>query len=186
MNKNTSCSAPTGPLTFQVTTTVASTSVELPYDATGTYSGIINWGDGNTSVNSYANRTHTYTTAGVYLVSLVTSSNCGSDSTQQFVLVGDTNTVDTSTVGVLPLTHESAVTLFPNPFDKSSVLLFENSNGVDFSLEITDLSGKTVQRYDHLMKGRVVISGSDLADGLYLYFLKGDYHVTGKMLIQHH
>jgi len=63
-----SCSDPTGPLTFEVTTTVASTSVELPYDATGTYSGVINWGDGNTSVNSYANRTHTYTTAGVYTI----------------------------------------------------------------------------------------------------------------------
>jgi len=65
-----SCSDPTGPLTFEVTTTVASTSVELPYDATGTYSGIINWGDGNTSVNSYANRTHTYTTAGVYTIEI--------------------------------------------------------------------------------------------------------------------
>ena len=65
-----SCSAPTGPLTFEVTTTVASTSVELPYDATGTYSGIINWGDGNTSVNSYANRTHTYTTAGVHTIEI--------------------------------------------------------------------------------------------------------------------
>ena len=65
-----SCSSPTGPLTFQVTTTVASTSVELPYDATGTYSGIINWGDGNTSVNSYANRTHTYTTAGVHTIEI--------------------------------------------------------------------------------------------------------------------
>ena len=60
----------TGPLTFEVTTTAASTNVELPYDATGTYSGIINWGDGNTSANSYANRTHTYTAAGVYTIEI--------------------------------------------------------------------------------------------------------------------
>ncbi len=60
----------TGPLTFEVTTTVNSTSVELPYDASGTYSGTINWGDGNTSVNSYANRTHTYTAAGVYTIEI--------------------------------------------------------------------------------------------------------------------
>jgi surface protein len=60
----------TNPLTFEVTTTVNSTSVELPYDASGTYSGTINWGDGNTSVNSYANRTHTYTAAGVYTIEI--------------------------------------------------------------------------------------------------------------------
>jgi surface protein len=69
-NINAICSDPTGPLTFEVTTTVDSTSVELPYDATGTYSGVINWGDGNTSVNSYANRAHTYTAAGVYTIEI--------------------------------------------------------------------------------------------------------------------
>ena len=67
-----SCSntEPTGPLTFEVTTTANSTSVELPYDASGTYSGIVNWGDGSTSTNSYANRTHTYATPGVYTLEI--------------------------------------------------------------------------------------------------------------------
>jgi len=60
----------TGPLTFEVTTTATSTSVELPYDSTGTYSGIINWGDGSTSTNSYAGRTHTYTDTGVYTIQI--------------------------------------------------------------------------------------------------------------------
>ena len=60
----------TGPLTFKVTTTATSTSVELPYDSTGTYSGIINWGDGSTSTNSYAGRTHTYTDTGIYTIQI--------------------------------------------------------------------------------------------------------------------
>jgi surface protein len=48
----------------------ASTTIELPYSPTGTYSGIINWGDGNTSVNSYANRTHTYASPGDYTITI--------------------------------------------------------------------------------------------------------------------
>jgi surface protein len=40
----------------------------LPYSATGTYSGTIDWGDGSTSANSYANVIHTYATAGTYTV----------------------------------------------------------------------------------------------------------------------
>jgi len=41
-------------------------SVTLPYTSTGTYTGTIYWGDGTTSVNSYANRSHTYTSSGTY------------------------------------------------------------------------------------------------------------------------
>ena len=51
-------------------TTSPSETITLPYESLGTYSGIIDWGDGNTSVNSYANRTHTYATAGTYTVTI--------------------------------------------------------------------------------------------------------------------
>ncbi len=56
-------------------TTSPSESITLPYSATAVYDGIINWGDGNTSVNSYANRTHTYTTAGNYTVTITGAIN---------------------------------------------------------------------------------------------------------------
>ena len=45
-------------------------SLSLPYWINGTYSGTINWGDGGSSVNSYANRTHTYATSGNYDVTI--------------------------------------------------------------------------------------------------------------------
>jgi len=49
----------------------AGETITLPYEAAGTYSGTIDWGDGTaTSVNSYANRTHTYATAGTYTISI--------------------------------------------------------------------------------------------------------------------
>jgi surface protein len=55
-------------LTFQIASNLLSLS--LPYDGLGTYSGTINWGDGSSSVNSYANRTHTYATSGNYDVTI--------------------------------------------------------------------------------------------------------------------
>jgi surface protein len=48
----------------------AGETITLPYEAAGTYSGTINWGDSTTSVNSYANRTHTYATAGTKTISI--------------------------------------------------------------------------------------------------------------------
>jgi len=48
----------------------ANTTVELPYSPTGTYSGTIDWGDSTTSVNSYANRAHTYLSPGDYTIKI--------------------------------------------------------------------------------------------------------------------
>jgi surface protein len=54
--------------TTEWTTTASSETIELPYGSGGSYSGTIDWGDGNTDANSYTNRTHTYATAGTYTV----------------------------------------------------------------------------------------------------------------------
>jgi surface protein len=62
---------PVPPPTFiSVWRVTSGQTVNLPYNPSGTYSGTINWGDGNTSVNSHANRSHTYTTAGDYAITV--------------------------------------------------------------------------------------------------------------------
>jgi surface protein len=49
-------------------TTASNESIILPYTASGTYVGIINWGDGTTSSNSYSSSSHTYSLPGTYSV----------------------------------------------------------------------------------------------------------------------
>tara|TARA_R110000796_G_scaffold162344_1_gene279135 strand:- start:13628 stop:16225 length:2598 start_codon:yes stop_codon:yes gene_type:complete len=51
-------------------TTTSSEVVTLPYNVAGTYSGTIDWGDGNVSANTYSNRAHTYSSAGDYTISI--------------------------------------------------------------------------------------------------------------------
>lgn len=51
-------------------TTTPNETVTLPYTTNGIYNGIIDWGDGTQSVNSYVNRTHTYATAGTYIITV--------------------------------------------------------------------------------------------------------------------
>lgn len=48
----------------------ASDTVVLPLLSGGTYSGTIDWGDGNTSALSYANRQHTYAASGTYTITI--------------------------------------------------------------------------------------------------------------------
>ena len=52
------------------TTTAPNQNVILPYSALGTYLGTIDWGDGTTSINSFANKIHSYALAGTYTVEI--------------------------------------------------------------------------------------------------------------------
>jgi surface protein len=45
-------------------------TVTLPLLSAGTFSGTIDWGDSSTSALSYANRAHTYTSAGTYTITI--------------------------------------------------------------------------------------------------------------------
>jgi surface protein len=53
--------------TTEWTTTAPSETIDLPYGV-GTYTGTIDWGDGNTDVNDGSVTAHTYATAGTYTV----------------------------------------------------------------------------------------------------------------------
>jgi surface protein len=57
---------------FVATWSVASDgdSITLPLLSGGTYSGTINWGDGSSDTLSYANRTHTFASAGTKTITL--------------------------------------------------------------------------------------------------------------------
>jgi surface protein len=51
-------------------TTSSGETITLPYSPSGTYDGAIDWGDGNTNGNFYANRSHTYASPGLYTITI--------------------------------------------------------------------------------------------------------------------
>jgi surface protein len=59
----------TTPLIMTINTTTTNRNVLMPYYTGFTYSGTINWGDGNTSANAYG-ANHTYLSAGTYTVTV--------------------------------------------------------------------------------------------------------------------
>jgi len=64
--------ATANPFEFRVTIPSNGYTLSLPYNGIGTYSGTIDFGDGSASVtNSFANRSHTYATAGDYNIKIV-------------------------------------------------------------------------------------------------------------------
>jgi surface protein len=82
----------------------ASNTVVLPLLVAGTYSGTIDWGDGNSDDLSYANRTHVYATTGVKTITIT-----GTISGWQFNNIGDRRKItDVSNWGTLDITTTAA------------------------------------------------------------------------------
>jgi surface protein len=67
---STPTATPNRPFISTWRTSSNSESIGLPYSSGGTYTGTINWGDGNISANTYSNSTHTYDLAGDYTVTI--------------------------------------------------------------------------------------------------------------------
>lgn len=85
----------------------ASDTVVLPLLSGGTYSGTIDWGDGNSDDLSYANRTHVYASGGTYTITISGSDIQGF----QFNNGGDRRKItDVSNWGNLTLTTDAVFT----------------------------------------------------------------------------
>ena len=83
----------------------ASDTVVLPLLSGGTYSGTIDWGDGNSDALSYANRTHVYASSGTYTITISGSDIQGF----QFNNGGDRRKItDISNWGNLTITTNAA------------------------------------------------------------------------------
>ena len=102
--------APTTDFVFEVTTASDGDAFVLPLDTTSSINASIDWGDGTVNtVTSYndANAFHTYTTAGVYTVSMsgiidgwdyLSPDNAGTDKTQ-FGDISNWGTFEVTMVG---------------------------------------------------------------------------------------
>jgi len=144
---------------FIATWTVSSDgdTITLPLLSGGTYSGTIDWGDASTSSLSYANRTHTFASAGTKTVTLI-----GTIDGFKFDNGGDkTKFLDVSNWGNLKITTNRAFFGCTNfTISATDAPIVTSTNG-DYwfynchALGTPDLSGwdvSTITRYQHTFR----------------------------------
>lgn len=105
------------------------------------------FGDGTTSTNQ--NPLHTYTATGMYAVTLIVSSGCGSDTTTQIVNI--------ITLGI----NETAATslgfnAYPNPISESTTISYLLTEKTEVSFELYNALGQRIE---------VINKGTQLAGG---------------------
>lgn len=122
-----------------------------------------NFGDGETS--SEATPWHTFPGPGTYSVSLTAARANGCDSVM-------TKDVTVILVGIEDVANAYGVAVRPNPANEAAVLDFNLKAAAQTSIEILDLTGKTVQvvANEKLSSGKqsIAINTSELSAGIYI------------------
>lgn len=130
---------------------------------------IYDWdfGDGNTSNGQ--NPSHSYATSGTYVVSLTTTSNCGSSTSTETILVSGIGLNDA-------LAGQWSV--YPNPADVAITVDFGAINEVN-QLRVLDLQGRVVEVLNidrNARNAKIALEG--WASGVYLVELKSHQGVS--------
>lgn len=112
-----------------------SPSVQFYNPPTTSYTYQWYFGDGGNSINQ--NPLHTYTANGVYNVTLIVSSECGSDTTTQIIPV--------TTVGVNESVAASlGYSVYPNPVNESTTVSYFLPEKSDVSFELYNAVGQKI------------------------------------------
>lgn len=131
---------------------------------TGNYNYTWHFGDGFLSADQTP--VHFYNEPGEYTVSLVLNNSCGTATETKTI------TVTGPPVGVSQVNMKS-VQVFPNPFDEKLTVDAGNELTI-LSLELMDLSGKSIYVVNNLHSSRAKIDGINLASGCYLLTIQTD------------
>jgi hypothetical protein len=88
--------------------------------------------------------------------------------------------------GIVSQSTEGGISIYPNPFHESAVIVFDERTVVENALlEIVDMSGKVVMSIPNINSTNVMINRGQLANGVYFYRLinKGATIGTGKLIV---
>jgi hypothetical protein len=130
------------------------------------------FGDGNNS--SQPNPTHAYGTNGNYTITLIASSNCGSDTTTLQVNIA---------VGLNELLL-SQISIYPNPLQGILNLEINSAdNYTDYNCRVLDITGKTLNTFN-IQSNKKIIDLTKYAEGIYYIELShGNYTCVKPIII---
>jgi PKD repeat protein len=136
-----------------------------------------NFGDGTTSTD--ANPVHSYTADGSYVVTLIISNGCGSDTSTQNVTV--------SAAGIQTTQTQAALSVYPNPASRGDVVIEINGGSGEEVLSIFDLQGRKIEEFKYSVeqpKTLIRWNASKVLPGLYYIRLStGDINLVKKLMI---
>jgi uncharacterized protein (TIGR02145 family) len=120
----------------------------------------------------------------IYQVEAVRLNSCNPDTLEVTFNSSFSNTVTGFPGSINNLDRINRISIFPNPFNESTTLNFNNPEGYNYKLYLTDLSGKVCRIVDGIITSEIVLEKGDLKQGFYFIELRGSEIYRGKIIIE--
>ena len=136
------------------------------------------WSFGDGVISNDKNPSHTYTAAGSYVVSLIATNSCGSDTLNQ--------TINVTAVGLNNTINAKNVIVYPNPNNGQFKIDFKLNLKDNVTLKIVNLSGQIVYQNNlgSTLSENLSIDLSELASGVYTLRVEGvNTQITKKISV---
>ena len=136
------------------------------------------WSFGDGIISNDKNPSHTYAAAGSYVVSLIATNTCGSDTLNQ--------TINVTAVGLNNTINAKNVIVYPNPNNGQFKIDFKLNLKDNVTLKIVNLSGQIVYQNNlgSTLSENLSIDLSELASGVYTLRVEGvNTQITKKISV---
>jgi hypothetical protein len=111
----------------------------------------------------------------------VRCTNKGNLTREEVFTININDVVET---GLADNLSSNQIQVYPNPFNQTTTLLFNNIEGHNYTLIIMDLSGKIVRVVNDITISKYVLERKDLKEGFYFLELRGPKIYRGKIIIE--
>ncbi|MBS1618988.1 MAG: T9SS type A sorting domain-containing protein, partial [Bacteroidetes bacterium] len=149
--------------------TTVDTFLDISLGSTITTAGSYHWdfGDGHSLVTTTDTVSYSYADSGTYLVTLITTQVCGTDTERLYILADKADTV-TQPSGILYMTGEQIqVSIRPNPMRTTAQVSITKDAGA-MDVRLYDLQGKLVSDLGRASGDELIIRRGSLSAGQYI------------------
>jgi uncharacterized protein (TIGR02145 family) len=120
----------------------------------------------------------------IYQVEAVRPYSCNPDTLEITYSSSFSNSATGFPGSINNLDRINRINIFPNPFNESTTLNFNNPEGYNYKLYLKDLSGKVCRIMDNITTSEIVLEKGDLGQGFYFIELRGSEIFRGKIVIE--
>lgn len=102
----------------------------------------------------------------------------------QYNCTGNTVSTNVSIVtGIEEIYSENSLIIYPNPFTETTTISFTNSEFNNYTLKITDVTGKVVRFVTDIKSDKYILNRENLPKGFYILELNGKENYFGRIVI---
>jgi len=117
-----------------------------------------------------------------YMIGIKKINGCNVDKSSSNMAFS--NKKQNYSIGIEQVENNDSFKIYPNPFNKSTTITFENKSHYKYKVSISDITGNVLRIYDNITTDKFEVEKGDLKNGIYFFDIIGEKAIRGKFIVE--